>query len=422
MKKNKNKLTPFENYLKILENSWKILNLSEKEISSLQKPNKIHKKEISIKMDNWSKKVFSAYRMQFNNARWIYKWWIRFHPEANESEVMALSALMSIKCAVVNIPFWWWKWWVQCNPKELSQTEIEKVARWWIWAMHEYIWKNKDCPAPDVYTNPQIMAWMLDEFEKIKWYSEPWVLTWKPIEIWWSKWRWFATAQWWIYVLEEYVNSQNLKKDDLKVAVQWFWNAWYFAAKILWDLWYKVVAVSDSRWWIYCKTWLNTEEVMKFKKENKKISWYQNIEKNIQEISNEDLLECDCDILIPAALDWQITWENAEKIKAKIILELANWPTTFEADDILNKNWVFLIPDVLANAWWVTVSYFEWVQNNFGYYWEEDEVLEKLKKIMIKSFWDAKNFSNNRQVSIRSACFWIAIERILKAMKLKWQV
>ena len=431
MKKN----TPFENYLRILKKSWKILNLSEKEISALQKPNAVHTKEISEKMDSRETKEFSAYRMQFNNARWIYKWWIRFHPEANEDEVMALSALMAIKCAVVDIPMWWWKWWVQCNPKEMSQNEIEKVARWWIWAMHEVIWKNKDVPAPDVYTNPQIMAWMVDEFEKIKWRSEPWVLTWKPVEIWWSKWRWSATAQWWVFVLEEYVKSQNLDKKNLRVAIQWFWNAWYFAAKFLKDLWYKIVAISDSQWWIYCKRWLECDEkwwmcpvkIMNTKKEMWSVTHHEKNNKwKIEILSNSELLECDCDILIPAALDNQITAENADKIKAKIILELANWPTNTDADKILNEKWIFVIPDVLANAWWVTVSYFEWVQNNYWYYWEEDEVQEKLKKIMVKAFNNArknmkeKNISHN--ISLRDSCFAIAVERILKAMSLKWQI
>lgn len=425
------KNTPFENYLRILENSWKILNLSEKEISALKKPNAIHTKEISIQMDSWEIKEFSAYRMQFNNARWIYKWWIRFHPEANEAEVMALSALMAIKCAVVDIPLWWWKWWVQCNPKELSQNEIEKISRWWIWAMHEYIWKDKDVPAPDVYTNWQVMSWMLDEFEKIKWRSEPWVVTWKPLEVWWSKWRISATAQWWIFILEEYVKSQNLKKEDLRVAIQWFWNAWYFAAKILKDLWYKIVAISDSQWWIYCQKWLKCNEswwicpieVM----ESKKSKWsvlnheWKN-EWDLKIISNEELLECDCDILIPAALDNQITSENADKIKAKIILELANWPTSTDADEILNEKWIFVIPDVLANSWWVTVSYFEWVQNNYWYYWEEVEVKEKLEKIIVKAFVEAWNFSIKKWVSLRNACFAIAVERILKSMKIRGQV
>jgi len=414
---------PFQNYLKILKRSWEILWLKEKDLKRLTEPNQVHNEKIKVQMDNWDEKIFNAYRMQFNNSRWIYKWWIRFHPDANEDEVKALSALMAIKCAVVNIPMWWWKWWVQCNPKEMSQWEIERTARAWVQVMAEFIWKNKDCPAPDVYTNAQVMAWMLDEFEKIKKYTEPWVFTWKPLELWWSQWRWSATAQWWVYVLEEYLKDNNLDRSKMKVAVQWFWNAGYFVAKILRELGYNIVAISDSRWGVYCKEWLECStkwwicpiDAM----ETKKKYWSVTDIDNLEIISNEELLECDCDILIPAALDNQIRKDNADKIKAKIILELANWPTTTEADKILEKNWKIVIPDVLANAGWVTVSYFEWVQNNMGYYWTEKEVQEKLKPIMVNAFRDMYKLAEEESITLREAGFAIAVKRLLAAMKLR---
>ena len=414
---------PFQNYLRILKRSWEILWLKEEDLERLTRPNKIHNNKINVKMDNWEEKEFSAYRMQFNNSRWIYKWWIRFHPDANEDEVKALSALMAIKCAVVDIPMWWWKWWVQCNPKEMSAWEIERTARAWVQSMSDFIWKNKDCPAPDVYTNPQIMAWMLDEFEKIKWRTEPWVFTWKPLELWWSQWRGSATAQWWVYVLEEYVKANYLDKTKLRVAVQWFWNAGFFVAKILKELWYKIVAISDSKWASFCKKWevcdinwwISPIDAMKIKREHGSVTDSQNLDI----ISNEELLECDCDILIPAALDNQITKKNAHKIKAKIILELANWPTTTEADKILEEKWIVVIPDVLANAGWVTVSYFEWVQNNMGYYWTEKEVQKKLKPIMVDAFHDIYKLSKEKNISLRESWFAIAVERLLKAMDLR---
>lgn len=417
---------PFQNYLKILKRSWEILWIEESELKRLKEPNEVHTEKIKVKMDNWDEKIFDAYRMQFNNSRWIYKWWIRFHPDADEDEVKALSALMAIKCSVVNIPMWWWKWWVQCNPKEMSKWELERTSRAWVQAMAKFIWKDRDCPAPDVYTNSQIMAYMVDEFEKIQKRSEPWVFTWKPLEIWWSQWRNTATAQGGVYVLEEYVKANNLERKKLKVAVQWFWNAGFFAAKILKKLWYKIVAVSDSRGWVYCKKWLACDEewwicpteIM----ENKRKHWSVTSNENLEIVTNEELLECDCDILIPAALDNQIRKDNADKIKAKIILELANGPTTTEADEILNKNWVVLIPDVLANAWWVTVSYFEWVQNNMGFYWTEEEVQEKLKPIMVNAFSDIHKLSQEKSISLREAAFAIAVQRLLTAMKLRGRI
>lgn len=422
--------TPLQNFLVNLKLAWELLNIPYETMEKLQTPNEIHNWEIEIILDNWNMQKFNVYRIQHNNSRWPYKWWIRFHPEANLDEVEALAATMTIKTAVVNIPLWWAKWWVQCDPKKLSQKEIEQVARKWIQHMNDFIWVDKDIPAPDVYTNPQIMAYMMDEYEKINKRSEPWMITWKPIAIWWSLGRDTATSQWWIYLLEELIKIKNLDKSKLKVAIQWFWNAWYHAANILHNLWFLIVAVSDSKWWIYAKNWLDPQEVYKMKNKNWTIHWFycewtvcNDFELHKQDmklISNEELLECDCDILIPAALDNQIRLDNADKVKASIILELANWPTTPEADKTLESKWITVIPDVIANAGWVTVSYFEWVQNKMWYYWGLHEVNEKLKHIMSNAFHEAWTMAKNKNISLRKACFIIAISRLVEAEMLRW--
>ena len=411
---------PFQNFITNLKDAGKLLDIWEKIICKLSSPNLIHNSKIKIMMDSHKEKEFQCYRVQHNNSRWPYKWWIRFHQDADIDEVKALASSMSIKTAVVNIPLWWAKWWIQCNPKELSKKEIEALSRAWVQKMHEHIWQDIDIPAPDVYTNPKIMAIMMDEYEKINNKSEPWVFTWKPIELWWSLWRNKATAQWWVYVLEEYIKNKWLDKLKLKVAIQGFWNAGYHAARILHWLWFKIVAVSDSSWWIYSKKWIDPQEVYKIKCEKWKVCDSMKLHKGeAKTITNKSLLECDCDILIPAALDNQITEENVKKIKASIILELANGPTTPKADKILFKKWTIVLPDVLCNAWWVTVSYFEWVQNRMQYYWGESEIEEKLKLIMIDAFNTIWSMAENKKISLRKAAFLVAIERIAKAEKLR---
>ena len=309
-------INPFENFLINLNEAWKILNISKEIINKLSNPNIIHEKEIEICLDNWKMVKFNAYRVQHNNSRGPYKWWIRFHQGANIDEVKALASAMTIKTAVLSLPLWGWKWWVECNPKNLSRVEIEQVARKWTRAMSDHIGPDKDIPAPDVYTNPQVMSYIMDEFEKISKKSQPWVVTWKPIAIWWSQWRANATAQWWVYVLEQYVKSKSLNKHDLRVAVQWFWNAWFHAARILHWLWYKIVAISDSQWWIYSKNWLDPQEIYKAKTEKWTVNHFycewsvcdlKRMDKDWSKIiSNADIIKCNCDILIPAALDNQI--------------------------------------------------------------------------------------------------------------------
>ncbi|PIR92961.1 glutamate dehydrogenase [Candidatus Falkowbacteria bacterium CG10_big_fil_rev_8_21_14_0_10_43_10] len=410
--------TPFNNYLTNLEKAAKILNLSEKETAALREPNKVIEKKISVALDSGEQKEFNAYRVQFNNARGPYKGGIRFHPAADISEVKALAALMAVKCATVNIPFGGGKGGVQCNPKELSAGELEKVARAWARAMADDIGVDKDIPAPDVYTTPEIMAYILDEYEKIKGRSEPGLITGKPIDLGGSLGRGTATAQGAVYVLEELIKMLGKEQGQLTVAIQGFGNAGYFAANILHNLGYKIVAVSDSKGGIYNATGLNPVEIMKIKEEQGSVTNAA----GAQIITNEEILTCDCDILIPAALDNQIREDNTAAVKAGIILEISNGPTTPAADKILREKGVVVVPDVLANAGGVTVSYFEWVQNRMGYYWTEEEVFAKLKPIMVKAFQDIWRFAEEKKIALRDAAFILAVERIVKAMRLRGRV
>ena len=409
--------TPFQNYLKNLGKAAKILGLEEKYYQALKIPYRIIEKKIKIATDQGEEKEFNAYRVQFNNARGPYKGGIRFHPQADIEEVKALAAAMAIKTAVVNIPLGGAKGGVKINPKDFSETDIEKVARAWAREFSPYIGKDKDIPAPDIYTNPQIMAYMLDEFEKIVGHSEPGMITGKPLELGGSQGRNQATAQGGVYVLEELIKVLGLKLEGLKIVVQGFGNAGYYVAILLYNLGCKIIAVSDSQGGIFKADGLNPEEVNRTKMEQGSVINFQ--KQGIEKISNNEILELECDVLVPSALDNVIAKDNADKIKAKIVLELANGPTAPEADEVLFKKGLIVLPDVLANAGGVVVSYFEWVQNNSGFYWSEKEVLEKLQPIMVGAFKKVWNLSKEKNISLREAAFALAIGRIVKAMELR---
>ncbi len=410
---------PFERYRELVKNASSRLNLSPQIAQRFLEPNRTIDEMIEIVKDDGSIAQFHAYRVQFNNARGPYKGGIRFHPEADINEVKALAALMSIKCAVVNIPLGGGKGGVQCNPKELSESELERIARAWTRVMAPYIGVDRDIPAPDVYTNSHTMSYILDEYEKIVGHSEPGMITGKPLELGGSAGRATATAEGGVYVLLQLVSVLKRDIKGLTIAIQGFGNAGYEIARMLQDLGCVIVAVSDSRGGIYCADGLDIERISNIKDEKGSV---QNAVSEIvgsSEISNEQLLVCVCDVLIPAALDNQLRFDNAEKVSATIVLELANGPTTPEADKILESKHIIVIPDVLANAGGVTVSYFEWVQNRQQYYWNEIEVLQKLKPIMDSAFLEVWNISRKEKISLRTASFQVAVSRIAKAMELR---
>jgi len=380
-------------------------------------PKRIIEVNIPVRMDDGNVKTFIGYRSQHNNARWPFKGWIRFHPDVTAEEVKALSMWMTFKCAVIDIPLWWGKWWIIVNPKELSVWELERLSRGYVRQLYRYLWPNKDIPAPDVNTTPQIMAWMMDEYSELVWEYSPGSFTWKPLTSGWSKWRNASTAQWWVYVLEEILKQTNDEIKWKKIIIQWAWNAWLTMAKLLCDLWAKLVWISDSKWWIYNEKWLFIDKISLLKKERKSVIKYLDAD----QLKNKKLLERECDILIPAALENQITEKNADNIKAGIILELANGPVTPEADEILfNKN-IQVVPDILANAGGVMVSYFELVQNNTNYYWEEDEIDEKLHTKITHSTSQVCKMAKDTKTHLRNAAYIIAMKRVLDAMKDKWE-
>jgi glutamate dehydrogenase/leucine dehydrogenase len=406
---------PFEAYLQRLSQAGKTLELSALQISTLSTPNHVIERDITITRDDGSTATLRAYRVQFNNARGPYKGGIRFHQDADVDEVKALSAAMMVKCAVMNIPLGGGKGGVQFNPKEYSQAEIQRVARAFVQAMHDHIGVDQDIPAPDLYTNPQIMGYMLDEYEKITGTNEPGMITGKPLELGGSLGRGSATAQGGIYVLEELVTHLKLDREQLKVAIQGFGNAGYHAARILHSLGYTIVGVSDSKGALMHQEGLDPVAVHSAKAHGGSVVDFALAGATTG--TNEDLLTMPCDILIPAAFDNQITADIAKKVQAQIILELANGPTLPEGDALLAERNITVVPDVLANAGGVTASYFEWVQNRAQYYWTEDEVLSRLKPIMVSAFRDTWSLALENKCTLREAAFLLGVDRVSKAMK-----
>lgn len=412
-------MSPFKNAQKQLKTAYNLIDNKEyhsNRFEIINNPKRILEISIPVKMDNWSIKTFTWFRSQHNDARWAFKWGIRFHEDVTREEVKALSIWMTFKCAVIDIPLWWWKWWVIVNPKELSQGELERLSRWYVKEIYKYIGPGQDVPAPDVNTTPQIMAWMMDEYSKLVWKYSPWSFTGKPLTSWGSKWRWTATAQGWVYVLEEILKLQNISLNGKKIIIQWAWNAWLTMANLLNKQWAIIIWISDSKWAIYNNKWLSIDKISNLKKSRKSVVEYIDSEK----MDNNNILEQECDILIPAALENQITKENASNIKANVIIELANGPVTPDADNILFDNWVIVIPDILANSGWVMVSYFEQVQNDINYYWEEDEIDEKLSKKIKHATIDVYNKSNELKTSLRNAAYIVSMNRIFDAMNDRW--
>lgn len=398
-----------------LEELYIYLGMSREELDLLDSPRRTFTVHFPVKMDTGKTKMFVGHRVQYNDARGPAKGGIRFHPDLTLDEVKDLAFLMTLKCAVVNIPFGGSKGGVAVNPRDLSRNELENVTRSYIRAISDFIGPFKDIPAPDVYTDERIMAWILDEYERIKGEHVPAVVTGKPIELGGSKGRSYSTSLGGILVLEEAMKKTGMKKTDSKIAVQGFGNVGENAARILHERGYNIIAVSDSKGGIINPEGLDIKTVMEHKEKTDSVVDFP----GAQNITNEELLVSDCDILIPAALSEQIHKDNASQVKAKIILELANAPTTVEADEILLANKKMLIPDILANAGGVVVSYFEWIQNLNNDYWEEEKVLEKLEKTMVLAFNDVYALCHENDRNLRRAAYQLALKRILHAERLR---
>ncbi len=407
-------LNPFKIAQKQLDEAAEIMKLDPQAHELLREPMEVLEVQIPVKMDDGTTKLFKGFRVHYNDARGPTKGGIRFHPQETLDTVKALAAWMTWKTSVADIPYGGAKGGVICNPKEMSEGELERLSRGYIRAIGRFIGPERDIPAPDVYTNPQIMAWMMDEYSKIVGYNAPGVITGKPIEVGGSLGRGDATARGGMYVLREAAKKIKLDLKKATVSIQGYGNAGQFAHELVTEMFgSKVVAVSDSKGGIYSENGLDYNKVLAHKEKTGSVINFS----GAKNITNEELLELNVDVLIPAALENQITGKNANNIKAKVVLELANGPTTPEADEILYKKGILDIPDFLANSGGVTVSYFEWVQNINGYYWSLDEVYSRLDTKISKSFWDTINMAEKYKTFPRMGAYILAVDRVAKAMK-----
>ncbi len=392
------------------------MNLEPYYIEILKEPEKIMVVNIPVPMDDGTFKVFKGFRSQHSHVLGPTKGGIRFHQNVTLDEINALSMWMTWKCAVVDIPYGGAKGGVTVNPKLLSNHELEHLSRGYIRAMARFIGPNLDIPAPDVNTDAKVMAWMMDEYEKIIGEHAPAVITGKPVELTGSVGRETSTALGGLFVLEEALKIVPAKRKS--VAIQGFGNVGYNTAKVLEDAGFKVVAVSDSLGAIYNKEGLHPEEVKGHKEKTKSVKGF----KGAKDIPDAELLGLDVDILIPAALEEAVTKKNADAVKAKIIVELANGPLTPEADKILFEKNTFIIPDILANAGGVLVSYFEWIQNTSGYYWSGEKVNERLEEKMKNAFNVIHGICHKEKCNIREAAYRKAIGRIADALRARTSI
>lgn len=393
-----------------VKKAGELLTLTEAQLAALMTPDRVLRADLTIPLDAGGTATFPAYRVQFNNARGPYKGGIRFHPDADEDEVSALAAMMAVKCAVVGIPLGGAKGGVAVDPKKLSRTELHALSRAYVRAFAEHLGPDQDIPAPDVYTNPEIMGVMLDEYERIVGRSAPGMITGKPLSLFGSIGRDTATADGAIAVLDALLKEKGIDPRTLRASVQGAGNAGAQAAELLYERGVKVVALADSKGTLSVPEGMHVPEVLAIKEAEGSVTNAAG-----QVLSNESVITEACEILVPAALEEQITESNAQSVKAGIVLEVANGPITPEADSTLSSSGVVVIPDVLANAGGVTVSYFEWIQNRTGLYWTKAEVKERLEEVMVRAYTDVAAFARERGVSLRDASYAIALERITDA-------
>lgn len=410
------KINPFEVALKQLEEASKILNLDKGMLEILSNPKRILTVSIPTRMDDGSIRVFTGYRSQHNDARGPHKGGIRYHPDVTLDEVKALSMWMTWKCAIANIPYGGGKGGIICNPKQMSENELERMTRRFAYLIADIIGPYRDIPAPDVYTGGKEMAWIMDTYSALKGnYVQPEVITGKPIAIGGSLGRNEATGRGLAYTVREAAKKMEIDMKQATFVVQGFGNAGQFSSKLVEEQGAKMIAASDSQGSIIKTDGISVDALMKFKRETGSIVGFE----DAKSITNDELLETECTILIPAALENQITKNNADKIKTQIIAEAANGPTTPEADEILFKKDILVIPDVLANGGGVTVSYFEWLQNLRRDYWTEEEVNKRLDINITKSFYDVYDIHTKYKVDMRKAATLLAVKRVVEAINIR---
>ena len=404
-------LNPFRIAMQQFDTAARKLNLEEGMREFLRSPRRALSLHLPIKMDNGELKVYEGFRVQHNNSRGPCKGGIRYHPNVSFDEVRALASWMTWKCATVNIPFGGAKGGIICDPKNLSKTELERLTRRYAYEISDFIGPDRDIPAPDVYTDAQVMAWIMDTYSMTRGHSVPGVVTGKPTFLGGSFGRHEATARGCVYVIRCACEVKKINHKRATAAIQGFGNAGSIAADLLHRIGMKVIAVSDSKGGILNAKGLDIPKVIAYKEKTGSVTKFP----GAKAISSDEVLELDCDVLVPAALENQITLANAHRVKARIVAEAANGPTTPGADRILFGNDILVIPDILANAGGVTVSYFEWVQDLQELFWDVEEVNRKLEKIMGQAFSDVHKSSQDYKVDMRTGAYILAVDRVAKA-------
>jgi len=398
----------------VIHRALEKLGYPEEVYELLKEPIRMLTVKIPVRMDDGSVKIFTGYRAQHNDAVGPTKGGIRFHPNVTEREVKALSIWMSLKCGIVDLPYGGGKGGIVCDPRTMSFRELERLSRGYVRAISQIVGPTKDIPAPDVFTNSQIMAWMMDEYSRIDEFNSPGFITGKPLVLGGSHGRETATAKGVTICIREAAKKRGIDLKNARVVVQGFGNAGSFLAKFMHDAGAKVIGISDAYGALYDPNGLDIDYLLD---RRDSFGTVTKLFKNT--ITNKEMLELECDILVPAAIENQITEENAHNIKASIIVEAANGPTTLEATKILTQRGVLIVPDVLASAGGVTVSYFEWVQNNQGYYWSEEEVEEKLEKVIVKAFNNVYETAQTRRVDMRLAAYMVGVRKMAEAARFR---
>ena len=410
------KTNPFENMLDALDGAASIMNLDINEYGFLRHPERELKVAVNIKMDDGSNKTFEGFRVQHSSLRGPCKGGIRYHQDVNIDEVKALSSWMTLKCAVANVPYGGGKGGITVNPKLLSTGELERLTRTFTKMIAPIIGPYNDIPAPDVNTTGQIMGWLMDTYNIINQKHQPGVVTGKPLEIGGSLGRVEATGRGVLISVLELMKCFDKDVNGAKIVIQGMGNVGGISARLLAEKGAIIVGVSNSTGGFYNENGLDVADVVEYTAQRKNFKEYKG---EGTYVTNEELLLLDCDILIPSALENQITKDNADQIKAKYIIEAANGPTTPDADDILNAKGVIVVPDILANAGGVVVSYFEWAQNIQGFYWTEDDVNEKLTVLMVDAFNEVRKASEEFKTSYRMGAYIVAIRRLVATKKIK---
>lgn len=411
---------PYDNVISTIKMAANVLDLQESEYVTLMYPERELKVSFPVRMDDGSVKMFEGYRVQHSSEKGPCKGGIRFHPDVNQDEVKALAAWMTFKCAVVGIPYGGAKGGIKVDPSTLSRAELERMTRRYTASILPIIGPERDIPAPDVNTNAEVMGWIMDTYSMMKGYSVPGVVTGKPIDIGGSLGRGEATGRGVMITTRELLKKLNIKPQDVKVAVQGMGNVGSVSAKLLHsELGVTIVAVSDVSGGIYNPNGLDIPGILAHlgAKRGNLLDSYNG--EGITRISNDELLECDVDVLVPAALENQITEKNADKIKAKIIVEAANGPTTVAADKILDERGIIVVPDILANAGGVVVSYFEWVQNIQSLDWDEEEVNKTLNRIMCRAIEDVYTLREEKGISFRTSAYCVGLKKLVRAKNIR---